>query len=280
MTATTASTASVPAIRPNRTGVTFPRVLRSEWIKFRSVRATLWTMPITAIAMVGFATLAAWGVSSIEAGADFTAAGLVNGGWYFAQLVVAVLAILTITGEYTTGQIRSSVAAVPRRSPILAAKAITLFVAVFTVATVALGFSWLGTLPFLNQMNLSLDLTDPDAVRVLLGTPLYLATIALFSFAIGALVRHSAGALAIVLGLLLVVENVFSALPFRFFELVSPFLPSTAGGRILLDAETLSTMNEAAKGAALTAWQGYGVLVAWTAVLLTAAAVLMRRRDA
>jgi ABC-2 type transport system permease protein len=280
MTATTAALPQLAPARPARTGVTFPRVLRSEWIKFRSVRATLWTLPITAIAMVGIAALAAWGVSNIDDRADITAVELVNGGWYLAQLAVAVLAILTITGEYTTGQIRSSITAVPRRSPILAAKSIILFAAVAAVTTVALGFAWLASLPFLNRMNMSIDLADPDALRVLLGTPLYLGTIALFSFAIGALFRHSAGALAVVLGLLLVVENVFSALPFRFFEVVSPFLPSTAGGRILMDAETLESMNEVAKGAELTAWQGYGVLVAWTVLLLAAATVLMRRRDA
>ena len=135
-------------------------------------------------------------------------------------------------------------------------------------------------MPFLNQLGVSVDLSNPDQLRVLLGTPLYLATIALFAFAVGALLRHSAGALAIVLALLLVLENVFALLPFRFFEVVSPFLPSTSGGRILLDSETLQFMDADSTGAHLTAWQGYGVLVAWVAVLLTAAAVLLRRRDA
>ena len=271
------------ARRGPTSGVTFGRIVASEWIKFRSVRSTLWTLPVTALVMVGLAVLQAWG--AVTVGGDAPEVGgsaptIVTGGWFLAQMVVAVLAILTITGEYSTGQIRSSVTAVPRRVPILAAKALVLFVAVAVVSTVAVALSWLASLPFLNQLGVSVDLSNPDQLRVLLGTPLYLATIALFAFAVGALPRPSAGALAIVLTLLLVLENVFALLPFRFFEVVSPFLPSTSGGRILLDSGTLEFMDAGSTGAHLTAWQGYGVLVAWVAVLLTAAAVLLRRRDA
>lgn len=274
---------ATPARRGPTSGVTFGRIVASEWIKFRSVRSTLWTLPVTALVMVGLAVLQAWG--AVTVGGDAPEVGgsaptIVTGGWFLAQMVVAVLAILTITGEYSTGQIRSSVTAVPRRVPILAAKALVLFVAVAVVSTVAVALSWLASLPFLNQLGVSVDLSNPDQLRVLLGTPLYLATIALFAFAVGALLRHSAGALAIVLALLLVVENVFALLPFRFFEVVSPFLPSTSGGRILLDSGTLEFMDAGSTGAHLTAWQGYGVLVAWVVVLLTAAAVLLRRRDA
>lgn len=274
---------ATPARRGPTSGVTFGRIVASEWIKFRSVRSTLWTLPVTALVMVGLAVLHAWG--AVTVGGDAPEVGgsaptIVTGGWFLAQMVVAVLAILTITGEYSTGQIWSSVTAVPRRVPILAAKALVLFVAVAVVSTVAVALSWLASLPFLNQLGVSVDLSNPDQLRVLLGTPLYLATIALFAFAVGALLRHSAGALAIVLALLLVVENVFALLPFRFFEVVSPFLPSTSGGRILLDSGTLEFMDAGSTGAHLTAWQGYGVLVAWVVVLLTAAAVLLRRRDA
>ena len=274
-TAVLAATPHAP-VRPARPGVTFPRVLSAEWIKFRTVRSTLWTLPITAVAMVGLAVLQAWGMTTIDENLPFSAAEIVTGGWFFAQLSVAVLAILSISGEYSTGMIRSSFTSVPRRLPVLAAKAIVVFVAVAVVSLVAVALAWLVALPFLDQLGLTVDLGDTDTVRVLLGAPLYLGTIGLFAFAVGALVRHSAGALAAVLGMLLVVENVFAALPFRFFELVSPFLPSTAGTRLLTeDATAMATA-----GPHLTPWQGYGVLVIWVAVLLTAAAVLMRRRDA
>jgi ABC-2 type transport system permease protein len=278
MTAAVLATTPHAPVRPARPGVTFPRVLTAEWIKFRSVRSTLWTLPITAVAMVGMSVLQAWGLTTIDETLPITAAEIVTGGWFFAQLSVAVLAILSISGEYSTGMIRSSFTSVPRRLPVLAAKAMVVFVAVAVVSLVAVALSWPAALPFLDQLGLTVDLGDADTVRILLGTPLYLGTIGLFAFAVGALVRHSAGALAAVLGMLLVVENVFAALPFRFFELVSPFLPSTAGGRLLTDEGSAVAM--ATNGPHLTPWEGYGVLAIWVAVLLTAAAVLMRRRDA
>ncbi|WP_024285390.1 ABC transporter permease [Cellulomonas sp. KRMCY2] len=262
--------------------VTFPHVVTSEWIKFRSVRSTAWTLPITAVLMVGLAVLQAWGTTQLEPAELFTtsAASIVTGGWFLAQLAVSVLGILAITGEYGTGMIRSTFAAVPRRLPALWAKALILAVTVAVVSLVAVALSYVAALPFLDQLGLELDLGSAGDLRLLLGAPLYLATIAVFAFAIGSLVRHSAGSLAIVLGLLLVVENVFAAIPLRFFEVVAPFLPMGAGSRLLYDDATLEMLDAAATGATLTPWQGYGVLVAWVVVLLTAGAVLLRRRDA
>jgi ABC-2 type transport system permease protein len=275
----TAATLTLAPVAPGG-GLTFGRVLNSEWIKFRTVRSTLWTLPLTAVSMIGFAVLQAWGVSTLDTNEDFTASAIITGGTLFGQVVVSVLAVLTITGEYTTGQIRSSLAAVPRRLPVLWAKAVILAASVAVVGVVSVALAWLGSLPFLNDMGISLDLSNGDTVRALCGAPLYLAATALFAFAVGALLRHSAGALALVLGLLLVLENVFAALPFTFFEKVSPFLPSTAGSRILSEDSALDTMNMVTDGVHLTPWQGYGVLLAWVAVLLTVAAVLLRRRDA
>ncbi len=280
MTAATLTATPTSAPAPARGGVTFGRVLASEWIKFRTVRATLWTLPLTAVAMVGLAVLQAWGVSMLEYTEEYAAVDIVSSGTFLGQVVVAVLAVLTITGEYSTGQIRSSLAAVPRRVPVLAAKAILIFVSVFVVSVVSLALSWLGSLPFFAGMDMTLDLGDPQTQRVLLGAALYLATISLFAFAVGALLRHSAGALTLVLGLLLVLENVFAALPFRFFEVVSPFLPSTAGSRVQFTDDSIANLDAMTQGAHLGPWQGYGVLVAWVVLLLVPAAVLMRRRDA
>ena len=280
MTAATLTATPTSAPAPARGGVTFGRVLASEWIKFRTVRATLWTLPLTAVAMVGLAVLQAWGVSMLEYTEEYAAVDIVSSGTFLGQVVVAVLAVLTITGEYSTGQIRSSLAAVPRRVPVLAAKAILIFVSVFVVSVVSLALSWLGSLPFFAGMDMTLDLGDPQTQRVLLGAALYLATISLFAFAVGALLRHSAGALTLVLGLLLVLENVFAALPFRFFEVVSPFLPSTAGSRVQFTDDSIANLDTMTQGAHLGPWQGYGVLIAWVVLLLVPAAVLMRRRDA
>lgn len=282
MTTTTAPLAPTRSGPDRRAALTFPRIVTSEWIKFRSVRSTAWTLPITALTMAGLSALQAWATTQFEGetmGME-SAAPIITGGWFLAQLVVAVLAILTITGEYTTGMIRSTLAAVPTRLPALWAKALVLFVVVTLVSLLAVALSYLAALPFLGTLGLGLDLGDPDVLRVVLGTPLYLATIALFAFAVGTLMRHSAGAIAVVLGFLLVIENVLGGIPWRPLEVIAPFLPSRAGSRLLYEQPMLDVMDQGSTVATLSAWQGYGVLAAWTVLLLAAAAFLLRRRDA
>ena len=107
-----------------------------------------------------------------------------------------------------------------------------------------------------------------------------MTAIALFAFALGALMRHSAAALATVLGLLVVVQLVFQAVPAQFFRTVSPFLPGTAGSQIMQSEMFLEMQRQIPNSPFLTPWQGFGVLLAWTAVFLVAAMVLVRRRDA
>jgi len=195
-----------------------------------------------------------------------------------AQLAVAVLGTLVITGEYSTGMIRSTLAAVPRRLPALWAKGVVLTAAILVVSTVSVGLS-LGVMELLlRSKGLAPDLGDRETIRILAGVPLYLAAIALLAFAIGALLRHSAGALATVLGLLLVIPTLFQ-IPWKPLQLIGPFMPATAGSKILMAAQTGPVPPEVV-GAVLSPWQGFAVLLAWIAVLLTVASVLMRRRNA
>ena len=131
----TTATLAAPArdLKPD----TFPRVVTSEWIKLRTVRATVWTLSDTVAVMVAIAALGAWSSTEFfEDGATFAPASFPIAGWYFAQLVVVVLGVLSVTGEYSTGMIRSTFAAVPARVPALLAKALTVFGAVFAVSTV------------------------------------------------------------------------------------------------------------------------------------------------
>jgi ABC-2 type transport system permease protein len=272
--------ASAGAVR-----LTFPRIVRSEWIKFRTLRSTMWTLASTVVVIVGIIVLFSIMITSNGGGGrDHGTAGpetciiAFSIAASIAQLAVAVLGVLVITGEYTTGMIRSTLAAVPRRLPALWAKGVVLAVSIFVVSAIAVVVS-LGVMQlFLGGKGLAPDLGKTETIRILFGTVLYLTAIALLAFAIGALLRHSAGALATVMGLLLVVPAI-TAIPWKPLQQIGPFLPGEAGSKVLMAAQTNAPSPEAV-GAILGPWQGFGVLVAWVAVLLGVAAVLLRRRNA
>ena len=284
------------ATEPRRTNtplsghkLSFSHLLRGEWIKFWSVRSTAWTLSIFLIAMVGLVvliSLAFVNVPSPEEGGppEGTAGNPLDPlsiAVTLAQLAVAVLGALTITSEYSTGMIRSSLTAAPKRLPMLWSKAIVLVVSVFVVALVAVALSVALQYLFFDSKNFSIDVTDPEMIRPLVGTAVYLATIALFSFALGALLRHSAAALATVLGLLLVAPILFGAIPWKPLQLANPFLPGVAGQQFTQTTEQLEmSASFSDVGVDLTAWQGYGVLVLWVVVVLGVAAVLLKKRDA
>lgn len=276
----TAPSASATTGRPH---LTFFHLVRSEAIKLWTVRSTYWILPLTVLAFVGISFMVAYfttqEVAQQNGAPTMDAALLLQPGVYFGQLAIVVLAVLTITGEYSTGMIRATFAAAPTRLPVLWAKLLVLSVTAFLTGVVATALTYLVTLPVLGDEN-AIDLGTAETQRIVLAAPLYLTAIALFGFALGALLRHSAAALATVLGLLLVVETVFSAIPATFFREASPFLPSTAGSQLLASQQFLDMQREMTTATILTPWQGFGVLCAWGVVTLVAAAVLLRRRDA
>lgn len=263
--------------------VSFPRVLRSEWIKFWSLRSTYWTIFATLLAMVLMAVMMAVGLSQsaangYDAGLDST---MVLGLSYaMAQLAIAVLGVLMISGEYSTGMIRSTLAAVPSRLPVLGAKALLIVVVSFVTGVLGVALSYLATLPILTDAGGGADLSDPVTQRMFWGTGLYLAVIGLLSLAVGALLRHSAGAIATVLGIMLVLPTVAQMAmgAIDWLRDIYPYLPTTAGERIV--ATDAGDMAQASLPQLLEPWPGLGVLAIYAAVALIAAAVLLRRRDA
>jgi ABC-2 type transport system permease protein len=262
------------------------RVLRSEWIKFWSLRSSYWTLGITAVVFVGVVALMTWAMRSTIG--DGTTAAEVSVipftvGMNIAMIPLLVLGALTITGEYATGQIRSSLTAVPARLPVLVGKAIVLSVVVLAVTTAVVAAGLGAFSAVASGSSLSLDLSDPEIRRILGGTVLYLSTIMLFSYAVGALLRHSAAALAVVLGLLLLVEQIVQVVGFVWkpMQAIGPFLPGSAGSRLTTTQSGIDSLNAAnAYDIHLSAWQGYGILVAWVVVVMVAAAVRLRTKDA
>ncbi|MGY2002674.1 ABC transporter permease [Blastococcus sp. SYSU DS1024] len=271
------ATTPVPTGRPVAVEpVTFRRVLLAEWIKFRSLRSTYWAMLATVLAMVLIAVLMA-AASTLGDNPGPDGRTVLALGYTFAQVVVAVLGALMITGEYSTGQIRSTLSAVPTRTPVLAAKALLIAVVGFVLGILGVALSYLATVMVLGSD--AADLGDPEVLRIFWGTGLYLAGVGLLGLGVGALLRHTAGAITAVLVVLLLLSTLAQLLMLASdaFVAVYPYLPSTAGERIVAPEAVA-----AAAGAPepLAPWAGFTVFMVYVLLTLIAAGVALRRRDA
>ncbi len=283
-------------------GVGFAGILRSEWIKLRTVRSTLWCYVSIVVLTVGLGALLAVALpASSTAGATATATAqqstwltVTTLGVNFAQLIIAVLGALVITGEYGTGMIRSTFVAVPTRLPALAAKILVFGVATFVVSLLALVATALITAPLLPGRGIHPDLGDGAIWVALVGAAGYLTLIGCLSLAIGTILRSTAGSIAAALGLVLVVPIILRVLAnltqAQWAANVDVFLPSNAGGRLFAYPDTTSTVLTPPAGTpnaattvstiVLDPWQGLLVLAAWFIVALVVGAVLLKRRDA
>jgi ABC-type transport system involved in multi-copper enzyme maturation permease subunit len=275
---TPADLPSVPVAR--RAG--FVGLLRGEWTKIRSVRSTVWTLILFVALTVGLTAgltallLGSWnGPRAAPRDARIIAdpvSFILGAGIGLGQLTICVLGALVITTEYSTGVIRASLLAVPRRIPMLAAKVVVFAALLLVLAEiVAFGSFFVGSA--LLHSKVAVSLGDHGVTRAVVGAGLYLTVLGLFALAIGALIRHTAGAISTVIGVVLVLPILSGLLPSTsFWDHVNAYLPEQAGS-LILRAQQQS-------GQLLTAWQGLGVLGIWTLLLLTAAAILLQRRDA
>jgi ABC-2 type transport system permease protein len=275
---TPADLPSVPAAR--RAG--FAGLLRGEWTKIRSVRSTVWTLVLFVVITVGLTAgltaliLGSWnGPRAVPRDARIIAdpvSFILGAGIGLGQLTICVLGALVITTEYSTGVIRASLLAVPRRIPMLAAKVVVFAALLLVLAEiVAFGSFFVGSA--LLHGKVAVSLSGQGVTRAVIGAGLYLTVLGVFALAIGALIRHTAGAISTVIGVVLVLPILSGLLPdTSFWNHVNAYLPEQAGS-LILRAQQQS-------GQLLTAWQGLGVLGIWTLLLLTAAAILLQRRDA
>jgi hypothetical protein len=258
--------------RPLAGPVTQSRVVRSEWTKFRSLRSTWWSIGAAVVVTVGLGVL----VSVIAASATDPStvpadvAGRSEIGNLLSSLVVAVLAVLLICGEYGTGMIRSSMTAVPRRLPVLWGK-LAVFVSVLlplSLVSSVVAFV-LGQLVWRAKGRNHVWFGDPDVTRIVLGSALTLVLLGICALAIGTLVRSTAGGISVVVGLFFVLPTLLQAMPTRIAEL-GRFLPSNAAGAVWHEALSSRTM---------TPGNGFALLCGYTAVLVAAAAGRLRRGD-
>jgi ABC-2 type transport system permease protein len=267
--------AGLPAYRqPQR--VTQARVLRAEWTKLRTQPAAFWTMLSAVILVVGFGI----GYSLLRvarpphgaaATASFDPAAISLSGVQLAQIAVGVLGVLLVSGEYATGLIRTTFAAVPRRLPVLWGKAAVLAATIAAVSVPATYAAFAGGQSILARQHLSVQLSQPGVARAVVGSALYLAVIGLLGLGLGALVRNAAGGIAALFGLLYGLPLAANFLPGTMAADVTKFLPANAG-QAVTSVHPDPTM--------LQPWAGFGMLCLYSAVLLGLSAARMRRGDA
>lgn len=271
----TAAARPLPACAPARPGVTARRVLAAEWTKLTSVGGPAWAAVGTVVAAVG--TAAALGML-VRPGGSASGAGLAVGGEVLAQLGFLALGVLVGTGEHAGRTAATTFAAVPRRLPVLGAQVVLTALAAAGTAAVAVVLAVAATSGARDAAGLALDLGDAGTVRVLAGLVLHGTGVALLGLALGAVLRHPAGALVTGVLLLVVVDHALAANPGRVTDTLRALLPG-AGARLLHDDARLAALDATTQGPQLGAWGGGLVLTAWVLVLLAAGAVGLVRRD-
>jgi ABC-2 type transport system permease protein len=262
----------------SHTAATLTDAVRSEWTKVRTLRSTVWTVLVTIALGVGFGALLSLAGArkyATLAPADkpsFDPAATSLAGHVLAQLAIAVLGVLIITSEYATGMIGTSLTVVPRRGRLLAAKALV-FTAVALIVGEVIGFGsfFAGQTVLTAQHAPHTALGEPHVLRAVIGAGLYLAVVGLLGIAVGTLVRATAGALAIMVSVTLLVPVFTPALPDSWAHVVGRFWPTMAGERVMTSLPAPHV---------LTPWAGFGLLCGAVAVVLTVALHVFRTRDA
>ncbi|MGW0941079.1 ABC transporter permease [Streptomyces sp. NPDC002623] len=259
--------------------VTGVRVLRSEWAKFWSLRSSWITLGVAVVLLILFGAIASYtyspgvvndGPPGPGSGGESDAVSLALTGVTFASLAIGVLGVLLSAGEYTTGMIRSTLAAVPRRLPVLWSKAAVIGPIALVLTTVgALAAFLLGT-PGLDGESISLALGDDGVLRSLAGAGVYLGLVAVFGVALGVLIRSSAGAIAALVGVLLILPGLASLLPDSWYDTLSPYFPSNAGSAVYALHQSSDALSPGA---------GLAVFAGWVALTLAGAAFRLVRTD-
>jgi len=302
MSTTTTSAAHVsPA---GNQGVTFLGVLRGEWIKFWSLMSTRLLLVFTLVAVVGVGTLAAWlrsqviqelmlhgagagpggrggtGGTLTQAQAEASAAasglnlyGIPNAGLQIGILILGALAVLFIASEFSTGMIRSSLTAVPKRLPVFWAKAIVLVVISYVLTLVASLLTFLISIPILHSYGITMNFGIDGVVHGIFTGGLYVAGVALMGLSLGTLLRNNAGGIIVLVVLFFVLPfatQLLGLVPGDFWKYVNQYVPSVAGGRFLEVGSKAAFIDPSAGG-----W----LFLGWILVLLVPAVISLKVRD-
>ena len=270
--------ALTPAAAPQTLRVTQPRVLLSEWTKFRSLRSTVYTLLVSVVLSIGIGAL----FSAVSANqyhtfspadqASFNPITTSLNGTLFSQLAIGVLGVLMISGEFGTGMIRSSLTVVPRRLPVLWAKLGVFAAVVFSVALVTSFVSFFLGQALLSSHHLGASISAPGALRSVIGAALYVTVAGMIGMALGALLRSTAAGISTLVAAFFVIPPLTDLLPSSWSSHFAQYLPSNAGEVLFAGAGQLAHP--------LSPWTGFGVLCIYAVVLIAFSAWRLRRADA
>jgi ABC-2 type transport system permease protein len=258
--------------------VTQARVLVSEFTKFRTVRSTVWTLLVAVVLMIGisalFSAVTASQYHTFDAAdrATFNPVSISLSGMMFAVVAFGVLGVLMISGEYSTGMIRSSLTAVPRRLPVLWGKLAVFAGVIFSISLVASFICFFLGQALLSGHHLGVSIAAPGALRSIFGAALYGTVAGMIGVALGALFRNTAAGIATFAGVFFVIPPLTGLLPASISDHLSQYLPSYAGDALWGGARSVTN--------ALSPWTGFAVLCGYAVVLIAAAALRLRRVDA
>jgi ABC-2 type transport system permease protein len=283
------ATSAAPAAAARQAGLpatvgraSFGGALRSELTKIRSVRSTYWTLLALVVACVGIGALGSFGrvqqfsqlpafVQAHQRAFEISRAPMVSlFGVILGQLIIAVLGALTVTSEYTTGMIRTSLSVLPKRGMVFTAKAVVFGVIALITGLVTSFASFFAGQAILSSQHINTTLSSQGVLRAVVGAGLFLAVCGLLSFGLGALIRHTAGAISASIGLLFVAFVLAQFLPSNWAVHVDKWIPFNAGAAIW--------EHQSAPGM-LSPWTGFGVFCGYAAIAIAAGLYRFRNRD-
>jgi ABC-2 type transport system permease protein len=256
--------------------VTQAGVFRSEWTKLYSLRSTRWALLATAVMTIGFGligsavTVSRWASLSAADKASFDPLNTSLLGVRFGVLAIGVLGVLLITGEYTTGMIRSTMTAVPKRLPVLWGKTGVYAVAALAITIPAALIAFFAGQAILSGQNIQIAFSHAGVPGAVLGAAGYLTLVGLFAMGLGAVMRNTAAGIATFAGIMFVVPPLISILPSSVANSIDPYLPSNAGQAMMQIGHHANTLSPVA---------GFAVFAGYVVVVIVAAAVLLVRRD-
>jgi ABC-type transport system involved in multi-copper enzyme maturation permease subunit len=269
--------AAPAGLAPRAGRASFGGALRSEFTKIRSVRSTYWTLLALIVVTVGIGALACVAAASRPGDVrgpffDPTQHSLV--GLILGQLIIVVLGALTVTSEYSTGMIRTSLTVQPRRGTVLAAKGVVFTVVALVTGLVASFLSFFIGQAILSGKHLNASLGDPGVLRAVIGGGLFLAVCGMLAFGLGTLLRHTAAAISAGIGLLFVLFVLVNFLPSSWQDHVDKWVPFNAGSQIW------STVSQPGSPHMFAPWTGFAVFTAYAVIAIIAGAVTFLKRDA